>query len=149
MALVLGLVVLVAVPPSPLPGGRPNLEPDCFVEPLKLTLPEVASLGWVQGEVARHHCLQRTDASLTPLLRRPYPVGKTRLGQLHLFGERLGFGFDVVVRPGALGRPDDIYAVPALDLPERWMWVIDRATYPAVVVGGAAILTTVILELVR
>jgi hypothetical protein len=39
--------------------------------------------------------------------------------------------------------------VPALDLPEPWMLAVEKATYPALAVGGAAIFGYVLMSLAR
>jgi hypothetical protein len=150
MALVLVCSVLLAVsaPPEAMPLTPPPPE-RCWVMPLRLTLPELAAMGRVEEQYARSYCMRQPGASYARHLNRPFTLAQTRFANFSLFGERLGFGFDLVVQPGMLGAPDRVYTVPSFDLPPSWAWALDTATYPVVIVGGAAIVTTVIIELLR
>jgi hypothetical protein len=116
------------------------------VQPLQVSLAEVALMGQVMREYVDGHCARsvRNDYPRGP--GGVYAVAQTRLGSFGLFGERLSFGFDVVVRPGSQGAPDDMYAVPAFDLPEKWERAIDTATYPALAVAGTAVITAIIIK---
>jgi len=130
------------------PVGAPS-QSDCWTEPLKLRLGDFANMGVINDAVGKHHCLRRMDPRLRPFNRGIYTVGKTRFGHFTLFGEEVGYGLNLVVAPGLNGAPDFMYTAPALDLPPAWQQVIDTATYPVLVIGGAAIFTSVIIGLIR
>jgi hypothetical protein len=154
---ILSLAVTLApdsTTPLDLPADSQHLQPadsqsGCWVEPLQLTLPEVLAMGHVEQEYVRRHCVQRLPRYFDSHAISKFTIGENRFGSFWLFGESIPFGFNVVVRPGALGQPDETYVVPALDLPKPWLQAIDYATYPVLIVGGAALATTVILQLVH
>ena len=135
---------------QPMPFLTPPDATECLLEPLQLELTEVIGLGRIQDQVAKNHCLRHLQADMRhPNTMLPRVVGKTRLGKFRLFGEQLGFGFNVVMVPGTLGSPDFLYTTPAIDLPEEWLKVRDMATYPVLAVGGALMMTTVIMKLLK
>jgi hypothetical protein len=142
------LLGLTAPSASPMPAPDPTAN-DCWVQPLKVTLPELALMGAINEQLRSSYCLRNPGASYLRHLERPIKVGETRLGELHLFGETFRYGFDVVWQPGYLIHPDNIYAVPALDLPPAWTRTMDTLTYPALAIGGAAMMTYVIMQLVH
>lgn len=141
------LFFIHGAPPALAPPAEPTADTGCWYAPLELRLVDYLRTGDIVERVRRRHCLRRGDQRLELPRRGPFVVGKTRFGRFTLFGQQLGYGLDVVVRPTREG--DLMYATPALDLPEPWLLAIDKATYPVLVVGGAVVLTTVILQLAR
>jgi hypothetical protein len=136
--------------------GQPVADPlappphdECWVEPLQVSLAELAMMGRIQEQVVHRHCSRWVRADYPRFSGRRFVVARTRISDFRLFGEQLSFGFDVVVRPGGTGRPDDIYATPVLDLPEKWDRVIDKATYPALAIAGTAVITRIIVNILR
>jgi len=158
LVLVVSLVIgLEAPPPALLPsaGGE-----ECWTQPLQLTLPELAGMGGIANQLWRNHCLQKEGGAFARYVNRPMVVGKARLGKLTLFGQQVGFGVDVFYRPALfagdgrlrpdfLERPEDLYPVPGLDLPEPWMLAVEKATYPVLAVGSAAMITYVLMSLAK
>ena len=118
---------LLAPSPDPL---APEASSPCWVEPLRVTLPEIAAMGRIGELVATGHCMRRADASLARHLYHRYVVAQNRIGRFRLFGEELAFGFDVVLEPSRTGGLDNLFAVPAVDLPPAWAMAVDKATYP-------------------
>ena len=149
LAVTLGLLVASLSPITPSADDPSPATSGCWVEPLQLSLADLAAFGRIQEQYTRSHCLRQPGASLAYDNHRSLTVGETELGNFWLFGEQVGVKLDVVVFRGQRGEPDRMVVVPALRLPEQWMWAIDRATYPVLIVGGAAIVTTVILDLAR
>ncbi len=134
------------------PTANPLAAPEgaqtgCWVEPLKLSLPELAAMGRLEQQLAQSYCLRQPGASFVRHLNRYITVGQTRFGTFNLFGEKLGFGLDVVVNPGVLGHPDVAYAIPSFDLPPAWDRALNTMTYPVLIVGGTAMMTYVIVSL--
>ncbi len=147
------LLALVMLADLTAPTANPLAAPEgaqngCWVEPLKLTLPELATMGGIEQQLANSYCLRQPGASFVRHLNRYFTVGRTRFGTINLFGEKLGFGFDVVVNPGVLGHPDVAYAIPSFDLPPAWDRALNTMTYPVLLVGGTAMMTYVIVSLV-
>jgi hypothetical protein len=144
------VLAFILAPAQPLPGGASSPTTDfgreCWVQPLEVSLAELALMGQVTREYVDGHCARLLHNDFPRAPGGTYAVARTRLGTFGLFGERLAFGFDVVVRPGVPGAPDNIYAVPAIDLPEKWQQAIDSATYPALAVAGTAVITAIILK---
>ncbi len=137
----------MAPPSAGEPGGQ--ADDGCWVQPLQLTITDFAKMGQINAAVGKSHCLRRMDPRLRPFNRGIYVVGKSRIGTLRLFGEEMPFGFNMVVAPGVNGGPDVLYTTPALDLPQPWLEAIDMATYPVLVVGTAALVTSVIIQLIH
>lgn len=140
-------LILTALISQPLQA--PAAPSECWVNPLQVSLGELAQMGAIVDQVVKDHCGRRLDADAARHLHGGYIVAKTRFATLRLFGEELKLGIDVVGRPGAPGSLDSLYAVPAADLPKEWEEAIDTATYPVLIVGTAAIFTKVIIELVK
>lgn len=129
LVLALGFAIVSFAPaeygPFTAPAGDVSR---CWVEPLQLTLGDVAAFGRVEEEYVKHNCMTSLGAYYDIHRTRTYTVGKTELGSFGLLGEQLGIGVDVVVQPGHFGEPDLMYATPQLRLPESWMQAIDYAT---------------------
>ena len=148
----LALVLTVAVTPPPAggafaPPGSHN--DDCWVAPLQVSLSELAMINQISDEYVSNHCARFLRGSFERYPGRAMTVAETRIADFELFGERLSFGFDVVVRPGGIGRNDTIYTAPALDLPDSWERAIDKATYPALAIAGTAVITAIIVNVLK
>jgi len=122
---------------------------DCWVQPLQLSVSELAMTGQIANEYVANHCSRWVKGNFPRFPGRATSVAQTRIARFKLFGEKLAFGFDVVVVPGALGHNDTIYTAPVLDLPDSWEQVIDKATYPALAIAGTAIITTIIVKALK
>jgi len=156
LALVLSLVLGLEAPsPALLPAAGGD---ECWTQPLQLTLPELAGMGGIANQLRRNHCLQKEGGGFARYIDRPMTVGKTRFGKVWIFGQPVGFGVDVFYRPSLfagdgrlradfLERPEELYPMPALDLPEPWMLAVEKATYPVLAVGGVAIFSYVLFSL--
>lgn len=145
----LSIVLVLVSAPGPDSSGIPAPQRrGCWVDPLELTLVDVALMGRIAKQVAESHCYRRRDADAMRHMRHPYTVGRMRFASFTLFGRRLHIGLDVVVNPSEFGN-DTMFAAPALDLPEEWELAIDRATYPVLILGSAALLTAVVVNLLQ
>ncbi len=119
---------------------------DCLTQPLELRASDYLTM----GRVAETWTAQSCQRFIGNAERAPYfgnqVIGRTRFGRFSLFGQQLGWGVNVVTRPGTrIGEPDQMFAAPALDLPPSWQQAIDKATVPVLAVGGAVVLTSVLL----
>lgn len=141
------LLLMASIVGQPLQA--PASPSDCWVNPLQVSLGELARFGEIMDRVVTHHCARQLDADAARHLHGSYVVAQHRFATLRLFGEELKLGIDVVGQPGAHGSLDSLYAVPAADLPKKWEEAIDTATYPVLLVTGAAIVTQVVIELVK
>ncbi len=139
---------LLVAQPAPSPFAVPTAA-ECWVEPLSVSLGELAMMNRIADQFVRSHCQRWVKGDFGHFGPRPMAIASTRLGHIGLFGEQLSFGFDVVVRPGALGAHDDLYATPVIDLPDTWERAIDRATYPALAIAGTAVITAIILQALK
>ena len=163
MVLQLLIVVLAGIVP-PQPGEAGAASDPCLGEPLTLRWTDLLTMGDTMKKIVRPDCQVRLDANsrLGPTyLMRPTVAGRWKLGSFKLAGEEVGYGFDMIWGPEEAfhGRLDgyagphagleELRLVPQLYLPERWDRAIDTATYPALIVGGAAVGTWVIIEMIR
>lgn len=135
------LVLAAALTLSNLPCGN---------RPLELHLGDMLLWGQTMDRLKDSDCRQQ----IYEPFRRPehsYAVGRMPLGSFRLFGERLTVSLDVVNLPGnwRRGERDQLFLVPAIQLPPQWAAVMEQITYPVLIVGGAAVLTAVIVELAR
>ncbi len=147
--LTLALLFFVAAP-SPAPFSPPEALPpaadDCLTGPLQLRAVDYFTMSQVADTMNRHGCQRLIGGAERPPFFGNYVVGRTQLLRFSLFGEQLGWGINVVTRPGTrIGEPDLMYAAPALTLPESWQRAMDKATVPVIAVGGAVVLTSVVL----
>ena len=134
MLVTLALVISLAAPE------------DCLTGPLELRASDYLTMGQVAQTWATESCQRFIGNAERPPYFGNQVIGKTRFGRFSLFGQQLGWGLNVVTRPGTrIGEPDLMYAAPAIDLPESWQRAIDRATVPVIAVGGAVVLTSVLL----
>ena len=131
--------------------------------PLELRWHDLLGMGELGGRLAQPRCRERSnDFALRAPSRveRPLVAGRLRLGSFAFAGERIGFGFDLEVGPEEAfhgrvpGRPaftglEEVRWSPKLYLPEPWLQAIDAATYPALLLSGAAIGTYVLIQLLR
>lgn len=132
--------------------------------PLDLRWTDLITMGVTGKRLARPECQVHLDAAARAapgMLQRPMVAGRLKLGSFGLFGEQVGYGFDMKWgKEGAFHGPLDLYQgpnvgleelrlTPELYLPDPWQRAIDTATYPAVLVGGAAIGTWVVIEMLR
>ena len=144
------VVMLLSFPAEPFGPTTPTAPAyaadDCLGGPLTLRMTDYLRMGNVMDTWASQGCSRLVGNAERPPFFGNYVIGTTRIGRFNLFGEQLGWGVNVVTRPGTrIGEPDQMYAVPALDLPEPWQRAIDKATVPALAVGGAVVLTSVLL----
>jgi hypothetical protein len=148
LATMLSVALAGSLPaPATSPTDPPPASP-CWVEPLELEAHEMLMVGRVASEVAKNHCLERSGAEYQRHFVRSRAVARTHLTRFRLFGEELGLDLEASVKPGGT-QPDFFYVAPALDLPESWDRAIDAASTPILVVGSAALITTVILQLAK
>lgn len=149
----LHLVLTLAFAQLPPSGGAfsppESFGRECWVQPLQLSLSELAMTGQIAEEYVSNHCARFRQGNFDRFPGRATSIAQTRIAHFKLFGERLAFGFDVVVVPGGLGQNDTIYTAPVLDLPDSWDRVIDKATYPALAIAGTAIITTIIIKALK
>ena len=143
------LTLALAVLGGPFDAPVPPTDTSCWTAPLQLSFAESLKTAEVAQKVAATHCARAPALTGVPTSLASFTVARTRIGKLRLAGQDLPVGFNVVVRPVGPGRPDSIYMVPAVDLPPEWTEAIDLATYPALAVGGAVVLTSVLLQLVQ
>lgn len=157
--------MLVAALTLLLAGAEPALGPttplapvDCWTEPLQLELHDFVLAGRVLNEGLRHRCRVGRSAESVHFYMGPTRIGTHRLASFTLFGKPLGLDLNAMVGPGqnafdklALGQtgPDFYYVAPGLDLPDEWDHAIEQASTPVLLVGSAAIFTTVIFQLVK
>lgn len=150
LQLILAMTLAQVVPPG---GGAlappASFDQECWVQPLQLSVSELAMTGQIADEYVANHCSRWIKGNFPRFPGRATSVAQTRIARFQLFGEKLAFGFDVVVVPGALGQNDTIYTAPVLDLPDSWDRVIDKATYPALAIAGTAIITTIIVKALK
>ena len=117
----------------------------CWTQPLQLTMTDIVVFGRVHQQALGHCGAEpRLNNNARPA---PYVIGRTQLASFELFGKPLTLNIDVVMAPSVPGVPDTIYATPKLQLPEEWQKKVDAVTAPVLVVGGAAILGTVVYQL--
>ncbi|MEL6760490.1 MAG: hypothetical protein AAFP04_08780 [Myxococcota bacterium] len=133
----------------------------CRAELYALELRDYLRFGDLVERSRREHCALRhfADAPFGP--GRIYRIGRTPLLRLRLFEQEFGLNIDVVVQrsPGMFNatgfdvvdgsQRDRVFATPSLDLPESWDRVIDQAATPAVVVGGAALVSAIVVQMLR
>ena len=121
----------------------------CQLSPLRLELSALGEMGDVGERVAQDSCYTQDRGSEVRSSRASLTVTVTPITGFTLFGEALELSLDTVLIPGdlATGRLDELFVSPAIHLPERWQWAIDDASHVALAVGGAAILTTVLVSL--
>jgi hypothetical protein len=149
LVLVVALTFAQVSPPSGAFSPPASFGRECWVQPLQLSVSELAMTGQIADEYVSNHCARFMKGNFPRFPGRATSIAQTRIARFELFGERLSFGFDVVVVPGALGHNDTIYTAPVLDLPESWDRVIDTATYPALAIAGTAIITTIIVQALK
>lgn len=156
---------------SMLVGAEPTFGPttppettECVTEPMQLELHEFVMSGNVMTQVVKQRCRVNSSADAVHFYITPTRVGTRRLATFQLFGRQLGldlnamvvasqpggfsFGQNAVLGPGQNGQ-DFYYVAPGLDLPDDWERALERTTTPILVLGGAAILTTVIVNLAK
>lgn len=134
----------LAIGPAADDGLGPN---DCWLEPMDLSVTQLLASGSINSYVSKRYCLRRLSGSELRFHPGKRTIGRTHLGSLTLFDEQFGYGLQVMMAPGQNGAPDFIYTAPYLDLPDSWDRAIDTVTYPVVIIGGAAIFTTVLIQL--
>ncbi len=146
------------------PFDAPPSSNDCIGGPLTLEWRDLISMGQTGDRLMRPGCQVRLDSSGrfgAGAAHRPLVAGRLKLGSFYVGDNEIGYGLDMQWGPetafhGSLdgyrgldpGR-EEIRLVPNLYLPEPWMQAIDTATYPALLVGGAAIGTYIILEMLK
>jgi hypothetical protein len=149
---------LVAGPTDP-----PTTTDPCQSAPLELKWTDLISMGNIANQLARPDCQIRLDAygRFGGRMMQPNLAGRWRLGSFKLAGETVGFGFDMLWGPerafhgrldgysGPTPSMEQVLLVPQLYLPEPWQRAIDTATTPVLLIGGAAITTWVIIEMMR
>lgn len=140
-------LMLVGAEPAFGPTTPPETS-ECWTEPLQLELHEFVLAGKFMNEGLRHRCQVKSSADSVHFYMGPTRVGTHRLASFKLFGKTLGLDVNAMVAPDQY-KPDFYYVAPGLDLPEEWDRAIEQATTPILLVGGAAILTTVIVELAK
>jgi hypothetical protein len=146
------LIVALAVPPAPFSPPQETImgADDCITGPLQLRATDYFTMGQVANRITTQGCSRLIGNAERPPHFGNYVIGRTRFGRFNLLGEELGWGINVVTQPGTrIGEPDLMYATPALDLPEKWQRRIDQATVPVIAVGGAVILTSVLLGVLK
>ena len=140
----------------------PSADP-CLTSPLQLRWTDLISMGDTAKKLARPDCQVRLDAygRFGGRMMQPVVVGHWALGDFRLFGEKVGFGFDMLWGTeaafhgsldgyrGPTPAMDQLILVPQLYLPEPWQRAVDTAREPFLLVTGAAITTWVIIEMVR
>lgn len=122
--MVAALVVAVAVGQT----LTPSTDAQCWVNPLQVSLSELTQAGQVMRRTVDDHCGRRLAAHDIVFTESP------RL--------RLSHG-------GAFGPLDMPYVPPIVDLPADWELGLQEAAGPVVLVTGAAIFTTVVVQLIR
>lgn len=137
-------------PAALLPDISPESD-DCWASPLRLKLVDLVQTGRIAHAIAARGCDQRVRFDPLRDLRRSTTFGRTHLADLHLLGEKFELRLDVIVRPGSslTGDRDELFVVPVLDLPEKWDWFIDDATHVALAVGTAAVITSILIQLLK
>ena len=144
------LALTFATPPVAPTGGAftppTSFGRECWVAPLQVSVSELAMMGQISDEYVSNHCSRWLQGSFDRFPGRAITVAETRIANFTLFGERLSFGFDVIVRPGALGHNDTSYVIPKFDLPDSWERAMDKATYPALAIAGTAVITAIIVK---
>lgn len=149
--------------PVGLPAGDDGVRPSspCRAEPYALELRDYLSFGDLVDRSRREHCALRHVADVPFGPGRIYRIGRTPLLRLRLFEQEFGLNLDVVVQrsPGMFNatgfdvvdgsQRDRVFATPSLDLPDSWDRVIDQAATPAVLVGGAALMSAVVVQMLR
>jgi hypothetical protein len=145
------------------PLNAPPASDPCQTAPLELKWTDLISMGNTLRPLARPDCQVHLDAygRFGGRMMQPNVAGHWRLGSFKLAGETVGFGFDMLWGPeqafhgrldgygGPTPSMEQVLLVPNLYLPEPWQRAIDTATAPVLLVGGAAITTWVIIEMVR
>jgi hypothetical protein len=150
--------ILLAGPLDP-----PTADDPCQTTALELKWTDIIAMGNTARQLTRPACQIRLDAygRFGGRMMQPQIAGHWRLGAFRLAGENVGFGFDMVWGSeeafhgrldgyrGPNANVEQVLLVPTLYLPEPWQRALDTATTPVLVLGGAAITTWVIIEMMR
>ena len=134
--------------PNWIAGPLPQ-QASCLSTAVELRLVDLDTFWPMSRQLARPECRGRFRQHP---LRHDFgatTVARTRLVQGTLWGERFGFGLSTVVIPADDQSPDldQILLVPSFQLPASWERAIDVASEPVLIVGGAALITYIIADI--
>lgn len=154
------LVILVVTLPDSAFTPPEQSPSACLSEPLTLTLGDMLRMGEIGQRVLKPRCGRPFPANMTSTAT-PYgtTLGKVTLGSFILADHTIDVGFDLQMTPGLWfggyprglmrGNSDELRFSPVVRLPREWQDKVDLVREPLLVLSGAAILSSVIVGLVR
>ncbi|MEO1172362.1 MAG: hypothetical protein AAFX94_09955 [Myxococcota bacterium] len=142
----------------------------CTARTLELEVTDYLSFGSVI-EQALEHCATVNIPNMPRVPGRSYTLGRAKLFRFRLLGEEFGLNLNLVTQPvdgispftgvlangfgtntGGTGE-DRIFVVPSLVLPPSWEKTlnktVDRVAAPVAIVGGVAITTAVLVNILK